>query len=485
MVFFLFLAVITIVLSFILSNIGFQAIHPTTGKTVTVVNLLSKQGFIKILTKATSNFAGFSALGLVLVCMLGVGVCDQSGLFSAALRRSVAGSKGSNTKIVLIFVFMAVMADAAGGTGFVVMPPLGAMVFMAMGKNPLTGMLCAYATVSGAFASNLLVTSMDVLNASFTIPAAQSVDPNFVSTPAMNYYFSACSAVILTLVSTFVTLKIVEPRLSRIHASKKFVGQEMEELNAYEKRALKLAMISGIIFLVLIALGTIPEGGILRDPATGTALTFKAPLMSSLTFLIALLFFIPGVVYGFASKRFKSSNDVANAMSQAMSDMGPFIALIFVASQFIYYFKWSNIGIILAIKGADVLKASGFPIAVVLVLFIIISCLINMLIGSASTKWAVLSPIFVPMFMFLGYNPALVQMTYRIGDAITNPITPGFAYFGMLLAMAQKYDKEAGFGTLMANMLPYTIFFFIFMTAQLLIWYFLKLPLGPGAGIML
>ena len=229
----------------------------------------------------------------------------------------------------------------------------------------------------------------------------------------------------------------------------------------------------------------VPGNGILRDPETGSPIASAAPLMKGLPFLIALLFFIPGVVYGKVSGAFKGSKDVARALGQAMADMGPYIALIFVSAQFLKYFEWSNMGIILAIKGADFLEASGLPIPVVLVLFIIMCALINLLIGGASTKWAILSPIFVPMFMFLGYHPALAQMAYRIGDSITNPICPTFAYFGMLLALSQKYDKNAGFGTLMANMLPYTIAFFCFMTIQLLIWFILGIPFGPGAPLRL
>ena len=250
-----------------------------------------------------------------------------------------------------------------------------------------------------------------------------------------------------------------------------------------EMKALKTAGFVFVGYLAVVAALTVI--GVLRDPETGSPIASAAPLMKGLPFLIALLFFIPGVVYGKVSGAFKGSKDVARALGQAMADMGPYIALIFVSAQFLKYFEWSNMGIILAIKGADFLEASGLPIPVVLVLFIIMCALINMLIGGASTKWAILSPIFVPMFMFLGYHPALAQMAYRIGDSITNPICPTFAYFGMLLALSQKYDKNAGFGTLMANMLPYTIAFFCFMTIQLLIWFILGIPFGPGAPLRL
>ena len=483
MMLFVWLSIITVAASFVLSKIGFSGVNPATGEVVSVYNLLSAEGLVRMITTAVSNFTGLSALGMVLVCMLGVGVCDRAGLFSVALRNVVENSKGSNLKIICIFVFMCVMADAAGGTGFVVMPPLGAIIFLAMGRNPLAGMLCAYGAVSGAFASNLLVTSMDVVNLSFTETAAKLVDPDMALSPAINYYFSAFSVFTLTARAVFVTVKVVEPRLGQYTGTG--AGEEVSAVTGTEKKALKWAVIAVAVYLAVILAGVVPGNGILRDPETGSPIASAAPLMKGLPFLIALLFFIPGVVYGKVSGAFKGSKDVARALGQAMADMGPYIALIFVSAQFLKYFEWSNMGIILAIKGADFLEASGLPIPVVLVLFIIMCALINMLIGGASTKWAILSPIFVPMFMFLGYHPALAQMAYRIGDSITNPICPTFAYFGMLLALSQKYDKNAGFGTLMANMLPYTIAFFCFMTIQLLIWFILGIPFGPGAPLRL
>lgn len=483
MLLFVTLAAVTIVLSFVLSKLGVSGVNPATGEVVTVFNLMSSDGLVKMITTAVSNFTGLSALGMVLVCMLGVGVCDSSGLFSVGLRKMVEGSKGSDLKIIIIFVFASVMADMAGGTGFVVMPPLGAIIFLAMGRNPLAGMLCAYGSVSGAFASNLLVTSMDIVNLSFTETAAKLVDSDIALSPAINWYFSAFSVVTLTIVSVLVTIKFVEPRLGKYAGAG--AGEEVHKVTEQESKAVKWAMAALVIYLVIVMAGVIPANGILRDVETGSPIASAAPLMKGLPFLIALMFFIPGVVYGKVSRSFTCVKDVADALGKAMADMGPYIALIFVAAQFLKYFEWSNIGIILAIKGAAALEASGLPIPVVLVLFVIMCAFINLLIGGASTKWAILSPIFVPMFMFLGYHPALAQMAYRIGDAITNPICPTFAYFGMLLALAKKYDNKAGFGTLMANMLPYTIAFFCFMTVQLLVWFFLKIPFGPGGPVML
>lgn len=482
MILFLFFSVTTIVLSFILSKIGFSAVNPATNKTVEVFNLLSREGISRMLVSAISNFTKLPALGMVLVCMLGVGVCDRSGLFSVGLKNMVANSKGSDLKIITIFVFASVMADATGGTGFVVMPPLGALIFSAMGRNPLAGMFCAYASVSGAFASNLLITSMDIVNLSFTEAAAKLVDSNIVLSPAINYYFSAFSVIILNIISVLVTIKIVEPRLGLL---KEKSEQQACNITDLEKKAMKPTCISIFLYILVLIVCSIPENSVFRDMKTGSLFASAAPLMKSLPLLIAFLFLIPGIVFGLKSKNFKNSKDIVKALGEAMADMGPYIALIFVIAQFLSYFAWSNMGIILAIKGAMFLKNSGFPILVILILFIIMSSFINLVIGSASTKWAILSPIFVPMFMFLGYHPGMTQMAYRIGDAISNPICPTFAYFGMLLALAQKYDKNAGIGTLMANMLPYTIAFFICMVLQFIVWFIFEIPFGPGAPLFL
>ncbi len=473
---FIWLAAAIVVLSGICSYFGVSEINPVTHKTVKVVNLFSTQGLVRMLTNFVSNFTGIPALGLTLTCMLGVGVAENAGFFTAALR-GLANSKGSDLKVIAIFVFVCVMADCTGGAGFVVMPPLGALIWASMGRNPMAGMLAAYASVSGAFASNLMITSMDVINFGFTEAAARLLIPNITLSPSMNWYFSAVSVVFLTIFSTIITIKIVEPRLGAYTGDYKEV---MTEQGENEQKGLRAATIAFIAYVLIVAFLCVT--GILADK-NGSLLASKAPLMKSMTVLIALMFAIPGLAFGYASGTFKNFNDVAAAMTKAMAGMANYIAMFYFIAQFLKYFSWSNLGLIIAIKGANALKASGLPVAVILVLFVCMSMMLNLLIGSASTKWSLFSSIFVPMFMLMGYSPALVQMAYRIGDAVTNPICPTFAYFGMLLALAQRYDKKAGFGTLMSNMMPYVLGFFVFMVAELLVWFFLDLPLGPGAGV--
>lgn len=475
------LAAIVLVISLIGSLTNFSAIHPMTKKVITTVNLLTTEGLQRIISNAVVNFTGFPPLGIVLVAILGVGLAEKTGLFSALLRKTLVGKKGNSTLVVGIIIFVAINANAAGDTGFIVMPPIAAMVFGAIGKNPLAGMLAAYAAVAGGFSANMVVNALDVLLVGFTQPAIDLLDKTVIINPAANWYFLMVSCILLTIVATWVTVKIVEPRMGV------FKGQveAVEEVTAQETKALKAAGIGLAIFLIIIAALAIPETGLLREPKTLSLLSFNSPFMRGMIALIALAFFVPAYIYGKVSGQIKSDKDTAALLGKSMSEMGPYIVLAFVIAQFISYFNWSNLGIILAIKGAELIKASGAPAPVLLVLFIILSATINMFIGSASAKWAILAPIFVPMFMLLGFHPALTLIAYRIGDSVTNVITPLLPYFVILLAFVKKYDKDIGMGTLMANMLPYTIVFFLLWTTQLLIWFALKLPLGPGAPVML
>lgn len=481
MMLFVWLCIIVIVLSFFLSKIGYSAVHPLTKETLTVVNLISVGGFQKILTSTVSNFSGFSPLGVVLVAMLGVGVCDKSGLFTILLKNSISGLKGSKTKVVFVVVFASILSNAAADSGFIIMPALGAMIFSAVGRNPIAGAMCAYACVSGAFSANIIITSLDVVLTGFTESAVKLIDPNFTVNPSITYYFQFVSTILLSAVATWVTIKFVEPRLGNWEKAE----EKLEEVSDREVKAIKWAGIALAIYVALALLGAIPANGVLRDPKTFSLITSGAPLMKGLVVLIAIAFFIPGIVYGRVSGRFKDTKDVVGAMGKSMSDMGPYIALIFVISQFINYFGWSNLGIIFAIKGASALEASGLPIILVIVLFVLLCIFIDIVIGSASAKWAIMAPIFIPMFMILGYHPSLIQMAYKIGDSVINVITPLSAYFPIVYAEVRKYDKNAGMGTVIANMTPYSVAFFIFWVAQLLVWYFFKLPMGPGSPMML
>jgi aminobenzoyl-glutamate transport protein len=466
-----------LIASAVFSALGTTAVNPATGDEIAVVNLLSGAGLIKILEGMVTNFTSFPPLGLVLVVMLGVGVAESTGLISTLMKTTILNAP---KKLILpTIVLVAMLGNAAADAAMVVLPPIVAMIFVALGRHPIAGLAAAYASVAGGFSANLILSMLDPLLAGFTQTGAQLIDPDYVANPAMNYYFLVISCIVLVPVAVLVTTKIVEPRLGT------YTGEKitMEKVTAEEKRGLRWAGISLGILLVIVLFLTLPEGALLRHPETGSLTV--SPFMTSLVTLMMLFFLVPALCYGFAAKVLSSSKDVADHLAKSMAGMGTYIVIAFVAAQMIAYFGWSNLGPIVAIKGAEFLKAIGLTGLPLLLGFIVVAALINLLVASASAKWAILAPVFVPMFMILGYSPAFTQAAYRVGDSITNPITPMLAYFAIALTFAQKYDKKIGIGTFMSSLLPYSIAFAITWIILFIVWYFLGLPLGPGEYIRL
>ncbi|BAQ09973.1 p-aminobenzoyl-glutamate transporter [Bacillus sp. OxB-1] len=464
--------------SFIAGTLGWKAVNPADNEVITVSNLLNKEGIVRILTGLVGNFMSFPPLGMVLVAMLGVGLAESTGLVSALMRKTVLSAP--QFLILPIIALVGIVGNAAADAAFVVLPPIAAMLFLAINKHPIAGLVAGYAAVAAGFSANLLLNVLDVTLAGFTQSASEMVDPDFIASPAMNYYFSIVSTFVLIPVVVFVSKKIVEPRLGTYTGE--FRG-EAEQLTKDETRGLKWAGVTFLVFVITLLVLVIPENALLRDPETGSIM--QSPFMSSLIPLILLAFFLPALAYGIASKTIKSDKDVANHLTTTISGMSYYILLSFVAAQMIAYFSWSNLGPVIAIKGANFLKDIGLVGLPLLLGFIILAALINLMIASSTAKWAILAPVFVPMFMYLGYNPAYTQMAYRIGDSITNTITPMLAYFAILLMLAQKYDKNIKIGTLISTLLPYTIFFGIVWSAFFAVWYLLGLPLGPGYGVHL
>ena len=464
-------------------TIEFNMIDRTTMEskmtTVNAVSLLNADGIRFMFSKAVSNFTGFAPLGTVLVAMLGVGVAEGTGLISAVLRKLVLSTpKGLITAVV---VFAGVMSNVASDAGYVVLVPLGAIVFLSFGRHPLAGLAAAFAGVSGGFSANLLIGTLDPLLGGISTEAAQFISPGYVVAPTANWYFMIVSTILITILGTLITERIVEPRLGKYTGSEKV---DLHALNVGEKKGLVASFVAFLIFSIAILAMVVPEGGILRNPETGGIMGASA-FMDGLVPIIALFFLIPGVAYGIFAGTIKNDKDVANAMGKSMSTMGGYIVLAFAAAQFVAYFGYTNLGTILAVKGAEFLQATGLVGFPLIIGFIIVSAFINLFIGSASAKWAIMAPVFIPMFMQLGFSPEFTQAAYRVGDSSTNIISPLMAYFAVIVAFAQKYDKDTGIGTLISTMVPYSIVFLFGWTVLLLVWYFLGLPLGPGAYIYL
>lgn len=474
---FVILALFVIVLSAITAGMGVSVIHPGTKEVVKAESLLTVAGLHRILTSLVTNFTGFAPLGTVLVAMLGIAVAEGSGLISAVLRAVVLSAP--RKLLTFVVVFAGVMSHMASDVGYVLVIPLGAMIFLAVGRHPLAGLAAAFAGVSGGFSANLLLGPTDPLLAGLTQEAARILDKAYVVTPAANYYFMATSAVMIALAGTYITEKLVIPRFGEYKGDEK--PEELKQLSAAEKRGLWCALVTALALIGIILWGLVPASGFLRDPKTGGVL--QSPFLSG---IVAIIFFggvLIGLAYGIGARTIRNDSDVMKAMEKAMATMSLYLVLAFFAAQFVAFFNWTHLGVITAVKGAELLRASGIGGIPLIISFIIITVLLDLVLGSASAKWAVMAPVFVPMFMLLGYSPELTQAGYRIGDSVANIITPLMSYFPLVVAFAQRYDKKAGIGTVMATMLPYSVTFFILWTLLLIVWYLLGLPLGPGAGI--
>ncbi|MBK9170255.1 MAG: AbgT family transporter [Bryobacterales bacterium] len=468
---------LVLVLSWLAAGLQVSAVLPGSGKTVAAVNLLSGDGARRIVTSLVTNFTGFVPLGTVLVAMLGVGVAEGSGLLGAFIRALVLSSP--KRLITWVVVFAGVLSNAASEAGYVILIPLAAIVFQGFGRHPMAGLAAAFAGVSGGYSANLVLGTVDPLLSGISTEAARLIDPAYSVNPAANYYFMFASTFLITVAGSLVTDYIVEPRLGKADGP----PLSMERLSAGERRGLIWAGITGTIFTVLLVLAVVPEGAILRDPQTGGLL--HSPFLSGIVTIIALAFFIPGLAYGMATGKFRGDNDVMEAMSKTMSTLGGYIVLVFFAAQFVAFFGWTNLGTIFAIRGAEFLKAVGLTGLPLILSFIVVAALLNLFMGSASAKWAIMAPVFVPMFMLLGYTPEVTQAAYRIGDSTTNVVTPMMSYFALIVAFAQKHKKDAGIGTIIATMLPYSLAFLAAWALMLLIWLAADLPVGPGAGIRL
>ena len=469
-------ALVTLLLSLMGYYLQWQGINPGTGETVRIVNLLSRDGLHKILLEMVDSYTGFAPLGIVMVAMLGIGVAESSGLIKASINLLLV--KAPKNSITFFIVFTGILSNIASDLGYILIIPLAGVIFHSLGRHPIAGMAAAFAGVSGGFSANLLIGTIDPLLAGLSTEAAHIVDPDYYVMPTANYYFMVVSTFFIAITGTWVTTAIVEPRLG------KYTGdvekEEITNLSLDEKKGLKWTGVVFLFFMILILAGLIPDHGILRADDNSI---LHSPVLKG---FIAVLFIIAatcGVVYGYVSGTFKTHKDVVSGMNSSFKGLISFLVLVFFASQFVAWFKWSNLGIMIAVKGAAFLQTADLGLIPLVVLFIIISGIINMFMGSASAKWAIMGPIFIPMFMLLGYSPELSQAVFRIGDSVTNLISPMMSFFALIIVYFEKYNAKSGIGSLIATMLPYSVSFFIVWTLLIIGWILLGLQLGPEAGL--
>ena len=413
-----------------------------------------------------SKEPGHAPLGTVLVAIIGIGVCERSGLMAMLLKKVALGTP--KKLITVMVVFLGIMSNVASDAGYVVLPPLAALIFLSFGRHPLAGLAAAFAGVSGGFSANLLIGTIDPLLGGISTEAAKILDPAYEVLPTANYFFMFVSTFVISIVGTFVTERIVEPRLGKYTGD---AEMKFEAVSPEEKKALRAA---GIATIVLIA-ALIPLWNVLGKNFLGKGLV---PI-------IVLFFAIPGLAYGKSIGTIKNDADVMKMLNKSFEAMAGYIVLVFFAAQFIAYFNYSNLGTILAVKGANFLEATGITGIPLILGFILVVGFLNLFMGSASAKWAILAPVFVPMLMRVGYTPEFTQLAYRIGDSATNIISPLMSYFAMIIVFMQKYDKKASLGTLVSTMLPFSMAFMVIWSILLIIWMLLGLPIGPGIGMMI
>lgn len=464
------------VVSALLDGYKFSVPTQKGAEDAAIISQVSAKSLTAFFADMVHTFTSFHPLGVVLVALLGVGVAEASGFINAGLKSLLSVTPKSLLTPMLILV--AIVSHTAADAGYVLVIPLGGVIFYAAGRHPLAGIAAAFAGVSGGFSANFIPSAIDPLLQGLTQEAAGILDAKRAVNPLCNWWFTSASSLLIMGLGWFVTDKIVEPRLSKLEIDGDTADMpKMESMTADERRGLRagfLAMIIGIVLLVVLA---VPSDSPLRAE-NGEITAFNAPLMKMIVPLIFLLFLVPGVVHGYVSGTFKSHRDIIDGMSKTMSTMGYYMVMAFFASLFIYSFGKSQLGALLAVEGASFLKALDLPGSVTLFGIILLCATVNLLVGSASAKWALLAPIFVPMLMQLGISPELTQAAYRVGDSTTNIITPLMPYFPLVVAFSQRYVKKTGIGTLAAAMLPYSVVFMLAWSLFLVLFWVLGIPLG-------
>ena len=482
---FVYLSVITILLSFVLERLGvgvsYKAIKDgqISQLSANVVNLLSADSIRIFVSSVLKNFTGFYPLGVVFAIILGIGVADKAGLLSALVKKIAL--KSSKKWVTPIVIFLGVMSNVASSVGYAVLIPLGAILFAGFGRHPIAGLAAAFAGVSGGWSANLLIGTNDPMFAAFSTQAASVLNPDYVVLATANWYFMIASTFLIVIVGSFVTDRIVEPRLGKFSFEGALNLGERDQISAEQKRGLKFALIVTVVFAVLLLAALLPSNS-LFGAKEGESFT-KSVFMHSIIIFMMLFFIVAGAAYGAGAGTIKNSGDAVKFMEQAVAELSGFLVLIFFAAQFTYLFNASNIGLVLSIKGSVFLKDIGLTGLSLIIVFIVVIAFINLFIAVDSAKWAMMAPIFVPMFMNLGLSPELTQAAFRIGDSTTNIITPLMPFFVLIVAFMQRYDKGLKIGSVVSIMLPYTVAFLLSWAALMSVWYVFDLPLGPGAVI--
>lgn len=475
---FCWLFLFTAIIGAVFTMTGVSLTNPASGEVVTSSNLFSTAGLHWFLDNMVKNFTGFAPLGLVITMSLGIGICEESGMLISLLNSSLKNVPAAMVPYVVAFI--GTVGNIASDTAMVVIPPMAAIVYMGVNKHPVVGMMVGYAGAQAGFTANLMVAGTDTLLQGLTNQAITAFVPDttFQVDPTCNWFFMIASTFLCAAVIGWCSVHMIEPRFGKYEGAG---GGKLDEVTASQKKGLHTAGITAIVYIIIIV--ALYFAGPLQKDGGGF---IGSPLLKGLIPILFVLFSICGIAYGYGAGSFKSVNDVNKAMSKQMSAMGSYVLFCFFCGQFQGLFNWTKLGTLLAIAGADFLENVGFTGIPLCVAFIILCAFVNIFVSSGSAKWAIFAPIFVPMFMLLGYHPGFTQLCYRIGDSPFNCWTPMSAYIWMILSVAQtKYSPDLKIGTLIANMIPMSIVLQIVWIIFLVIWMLTGLPIGPGVGMAL
>lgn len=492
---FLYLILGLVVISVVAQWMGVSALHPTikdpatgTGKMITVASLLSAANIQKLWVEMPRTFTGFHPLGMVMVVMLGAGVAERTGLFGSAMRASVANApKWLLTPIV---AFVAMMGHLAADAAYVVLIPLAALIYHAAGRHPIAGIAASFAAVSGGFSANLFPGQLDALLFGITQSAVVTILPGWKANIAGNWYFIMGMTFVFLPVIWYVTDKMIEPRLGKFRADQMDESHAAEDkdlrapLTDAQKRGLRHAGYAALAVIGLWVFMTWGPGTPLIDvkaPPAGQ----MTPFYQSLVAGFMMLFLASGWAYGKAAGTLNNHRDLVKMMTKSMGDMAYFLVLAVVVSHFVAIFNWSNLGLIIAVHGADALRSMNMPAPMLLTVIVLFTAFVNLFIGSASAKWALLAPVMVPMLMLVGVSAEMTTAAYRVGDGATNIITPLMVYFPLILVFCQRWNKEFGMGSLAAMMLPYSMGILFSGILQVIVWVALEIPLGPATPVFI
>ena len=480
---FIYALLIAIFLSFLLSFVSFDYKHPTTGETIRVLNMLSPENLLDLVVSSVKNFMNFPPLGMTIVATMGIGIAEGSGFIHVLLKKllSIMPRKILTPAVIFVSILCHIVSDSA----YVVLMPVSALIFYSCGRHPLAGIACSFAGLAGGFTASYTPSIIDPVMQSFTQAAAQTLDPGYSVNVLCNYFYALGGTFFVIAACWYVTDKIVEPRLRMTMPLDSGLENDpdlqLNPISPAEARAFRRACLTWAGFILLFFAMCWPVHSLFRAP-DGSLTSPQAPVMQAIVPLLFLFFAIPGLVYGYASGSFKNSTSVIKSMEHVLTMLLSFIVFAFFAAQFLYVFGKSNIGTLLAIAGAEFLKNMGLPSGLTLFGIILLTGMLNILITSATSKWAILSTIFVPMLMMLGISPELTQAAFRVSDSAVNVSTPLFPFYPLLIMYCQKYAKATGVGTLCSMMLPYTVALLVVLTIVLYVFWMIGIPLGFNSG---